>query len=128
MRDNHEGMPEIIDTFERDGSYFGIIGVEIDNIYKKFHFGVSYKSYLALKRILQLRPFDQMPGLKYKYFFSGSYYKIEDTSDGGVYIRIEQGRNGKEVDVRVTKDLLANLVWVSEVKSFDELAHLTEVE
>ncbi len=128
MRDNHKGMPEIIDAFDKDGIYFGVIGIEIEDVYKKFQFGVSYKSYLALKRILQLRPFDKMPGLKYRYFFAGAYYKIEDISDVGVYIRVEQGNNGKQIDIRLPKDLLANLVWVSELKSFDEMAHLPQVK
>jgi hypothetical protein len=127
MRDNHKGMPEIIDACEKDGIYFGIIKIEIEGIYKKFQFGVSYKGYLALKRILQLRPFDKLPGLKHKYFFAQAYYKITDMSDCGVYIRVEQDKNGKQMDVRVPKDLLANLIWFSELKSFDEAAHLPEV-
>ena len=127
MRDNHQGMPEIIDVFEKDNHYIGIIKIEINGIYKKFQFGVSYKGYLALKKILQLRPFDMMPGLKHRYFFAEAYYKIEDTSDCGMYVRVEQGKNGKQIDVRVPRDLMANLIWFSELKSFDEVAHLPEV-
>lgn len=74
MRDNHEGMPEIIDAFEKDGIYGGIVEIEIDDIYKKFEFDVTRRGYLSLKRILQIRPFDMMPGIKYKYFFAGSYH------------------------------------------------------
>lgn len=50
MRDNHEGLNELIGAFEKDGQYFAIIKIEIDEIYKKFRFGISYKSYLALKK------------------------------------------------------------------------------
>ena len=128
MRDNHEGMPEIIDAFEKEGHYFGIVEIGIDGIYKKFQFGVSHKNYLVLKRILQLRPFDKMPGLKHRYFFVEAYYKIEDTTDCGMYIRVEQDKNGKQVDVRVPKDFLANLIWFSRLENFDEAAHLPEVK
>ena len=69
MRDNHKGMPEIIDAFEKDEHYFAVVEVEIDDVFKKFQFGVSRDGYLALKRALQLRPFDKMPGLKYRYFY-----------------------------------------------------------
>lgn len=128
MRDNHKGMDEIIDAFEKDGHYFGIIEIGIDEIRKRFQFGVSYKNYLALKRILQLQPFDEMPGLKYRYFIATSYWKIADTSDCGVSVRVEQGRNGKQIDMPIPKELFANLIWFSEIKSFDEASHLLEVE
>ena len=50
MRDTHEGMPEIIDAFEKEGRYFGIIGIELDGIYKKFQFGISQTGYRALRK------------------------------------------------------------------------------
>ena len=128
MRDNHEEMPEIIDAFEKDGHYFGIVQIEIEGTYKKFQFGILRKSYLALKKILQLRPFDMMPGLKHRYFFAEAYYKIEDTSDCGIYVRVEQGKSGKQMDTRVPKELLANLLWFSKLESFNEAAHLPEVK
>ncbi|CAN5413437.1 hypothetical protein BH10ACI1_BH10ACI1_09050 [soil metagenome] len=128
MRDNHKGMPEIIDAFEKDGIYGGIVEIEIDNIYKKFEFGVSRRSYLLLKCILQIRPFDMMPGIKYRYFFAGSYHKNTDDFDCGMEIGVEQDKNAKNVDVRVPKDLLANLIWCSQLKNFDEAAHLPEVK
>ncbi len=128
MRDNHKGMPEIIDAFEKDGIYVGIVEIEIDNIYKRFEFGVTYSSYLLLKRILQIRPFDMMPGIKYRYFFAGGYRKNADDSDCAMDIRVEQDKNAKNEDVRVPKDLLANLIWFSQLKSFDEAAHLPEVK
>ncbi len=128
MRDNHKGMPEIIDALEKDGHYFGIIEIEINDVRKKLQFGVLRNSYLSLKRILQLRPFDMMPGLKYRYFFAGSYHKISDSSDCGIYIRVEQDKNAMQKDVRVPKDSLANLIWFSELKSFDKAAHLPEVK
>jgi len=128
MRDNHEGMPEIIDAFEKDAQYFGVVGIEVSGLYKKFQFGVSQAGYRALGKILQLRPFDIMPGVKHRYYFAGSYGRIPDSSDFKTYVRVEQGKDGKQVDVRVPKDLLANLRWFSEIKDFSEVAHLPGVK
>ena len=128
MRDTNEGMPEIVDAFEKEGQYFGVVGIEFDGTYKKFRFGISQAGYRALRRILQLRPFDIMPGVKQRYYFARSYGKIPDSSDFRTYVRIEQGRDGKQVEVRVPKDLLANLAWFSEIKDFSESAHLPEVK
>ena len=94
---------------------------------EKFGFGVSQAGYRALKRVLQLHPFDSLPGLKHRYFFAGTHWKLEDSSDCGMKVRIEQGKEGKQVDSRVPKDLLANLRWFSELKDFSEAAHLAEV-
>ncbi len=69
MRDNHDGMLEIIAAFEQDGHYFALVQLERDGKQKLFRFGVDRKGYLALKRVLQLRPFDQIPGIKYRYFY-----------------------------------------------------------
>ncbi len=127
MRDTHEGMPEIVDAFEKDGQYFGIVGIELGDTSRQFQFGVSLDGYRALRKILQLRPFDSMPGVKQKYFFARSYGKIPGSSDYRTDVRVEQGRDGKKTEVRVPKDLLSNLVWFSEIKDFSEAAHLTEV-
>ncbi len=40
MRDNHKGMPELIEAFEKDGQYFAVVQIEIDADFKKFQFGV----------------------------------------------------------------------------------------
>jgi len=128
MRDNHEGMPEIVDAFEREGQYFGVVGIEIGGKSNNFRFGVSQSAYRALKRVLQLHPFDYLPGLKHRYYFAEAYWKLEDSSDCGMKVRVEQGKNGKQVDVRVPKDLLANLRWFAELKDFSEAAHLPQVE
>ena len=120
-------MPEIINTVEIEGQYFGIIRIEIGGSYKTLRFGVTYGGHKALRRVLQLRPFDKIPGVKQRYFFARSYYKIPDSSECGAYFRIEQGKDGKQIEIRLPKDLLANLIWFSEVKDFSEVAHLPEV-
>jgi hypothetical protein len=40
---------------------------------------------------------------------------------------VECGRDGKQIEARVPKDLLANLFWFAEIKDFAEAAHLREI-
>jgi len=124
MRDNHEGMPEIVDAYEKEGLYFGVVEITLGEICKQFQFGVSLNGYRALRKILQLQQFDSMPGLKHRHFFALSYGQISDSLDYRVDIRIEQGRDGRKIEARVPKDLLANLLWFSKIKDFAEAAHL----
>lgn len=121
-------MLEIVDAFEESHQFFGVVRIEIEAESKKFRFGVSQAGYRALKKVLQLRPFDAMPGVPQRYFFGQAYWKVADSSDCGMQVRVEQGKSGKQVDVRVPKELLANLRWFSELKSFSEAAHLPEVQ
>ena len=133
MRDNHEGMPEIVDAFKDDEQHFGVFAVEIGGITKKFHFGVTRQGYLTLKKVLQLRPFDMMPGLKHQYFYAGGSFRLLDTEtlelgDCEIAIRVEQGKNGKTVSLEAPKELMQNLNWAKQLKDFSETAHLREVE
>jgi hypothetical protein len=117
MRDNHEGLPEIIDAYERDGHFFCSIALTIGRETKVFEFGVIQESYKAVKRILSLRPFEQFPGTKYRYFYAQ-----------GWDFRIEQGTRGKQFRVEAPEPLIANLTWFIRVKDFSELAHLREIQ
>jgi hypothetical protein len=128
MRDNNEGMPEIVDAFEKDGQYFGIVGIQVSSESKQFQFGISSNGYRALKKILQLRPFDRMPGVKQRYFFAGSYGRIPSSSEFITDVRVEQNRTGKKVEVRVPQDLLSNLLWFATIKNFGDAAHLAEAK
>ena len=128
MRDNHKGMPEIVDAFEKEGQFFGVIEIEVDGIYKKCQFGASAAGYRALRKIMQLRPFEIMPGVKPRYYFTGSSGKIPDSSECTTHVRVEQGKDGKQIDVRVPNDLLANLIWFGRIKDFQEAAHLPEAK
>src|SRR5260370_8835259 len=118
MRDTHEGMPEIVNAFEQDAQHFGVVGIERGGVSKQFQFGVSIDGYGALRRILQLHPFDSMPGVKHKHFFARSYGTIPGSSDYKIHVRVEQNRDGKQIEVRRPKDFLSNLVLFSEINAF----------
>lgn len=133
MRDNHKGMPEILDAFQDGEQYFGVIGIKLGGVSKKFRFGVSRKGYSTLKKILQLRPFDMMPGLKHRYFVAGVTYRIVDRkkpdfAEFEIGVRVEQDKNGGTVSVKSPKNLALNLNWFYELKDFNKAEHLPEVE
>ncbi len=133
MRASHVGMPEIGDAFKDNEQYFGVFAVEIGSVIKKFHFGVTRQGYLTLKKVLQLRPFDMMPGLKHQYFYAGGSFRLINTEtlelgDCEIAVRVEQGKNGRTISFEAPKELMQNLNWAKQLKDFSEAAHLTEVE
>jgi hypothetical protein len=123
MRDNHEGLPEIVDALEKDGQYFGLVQLDRRGELGRFRFGVNREGYLSLRQVLQLRPFDQMPGLKCRYFFVPTVRRL-DGNRAMMTIRVEQGRDGKQVQLEALRDVVANLMWFYELKDWSKAAHL----
>jgi hypothetical protein len=124
MRDNHDGYPELLDAYEREGLYFGVVRLTVADEVATFEFGIEQRGYISLKRILQTRPFDTLG--KHRYFFTGSYGKREPSSDAvGFYVRIEQGANGQIFNnFRGPVSLVSNLGWFQSLKSFQDASAL----
>jgi hypothetical protein len=127
MRDNHKHLPEIISAFQRAGKYFGIIETSISEDFRQFEIGLQADAYSAIQKIIQSRPFDSMPGVKYRYFFTPVAQKSLDGKTCTIHIRIEQGQSSKQLDFVVPHILAQNLMWFFELKHFDEAKHLTEI-
>jgi hypothetical protein len=123
MRDNHEGLPEILGAFQEGENYFALVQLERLGEQRCFRFGVSQDGYLAIRRALQLRPFDQMPGVQSRYFFVPAVRRLES---GRVMltVRVEQGRDGKQVETESSRDLVANLMWFYELDDWSKAKHL----
>lgn len=130
MRDNHEGYVEIVNAYEREGQYLGAIRVNHLGEPRSLEFGVSQAGYYALRRILNLRPFDSMPGVRYRFFFTGGYGKVlsAGTDPFEMHMRVEQGCRAEGLTVQGPKDLLANLLWFMQLKSPDETVHLRQLD
>ena len=126
MRDNHDGYPEIVNSYEREGQYFGAVRLILMDGSPTVEFGVTEAGHAALKRILNARPFDAMPGLRYRYYFTGSF--IGATRPGqdvfAFDVRIEQDTTAKKFQFSGPKTLLSNLLWFSELKSVDQTGGL----
>jgi hypothetical protein len=118
MRDNHDGYPELLETYERDGLYFGTVRVTVADEVAAFEFGVEQKGYISLKQILQTRPFDPLG--KHRYSFKGNFSKREEGSDTVSFsVRIEQGANGKSFEnFHGPVSLVSNLLWFQSLKDF----------
>jgi hypothetical protein len=123
MRDNHDGYPELLDAYEREGSYFGAVRVTVAGEVAAFEFGIEERGYLSLKRVLQSRPFE--PRGQHRYFFRGNFSKREAASDTVTFgVRIEQGSNGKGFDFDGPVSLVSNLLWFQSLKDFQSTAPL----
>ncbi len=128
MRDNHKGLPEIINAYERDGHFFGSVSLTIRAATKVFEFGIDQDSYKAIKNILYMKPFEQFPGAEYRYFFSPKVRRnSRNRSKTYCAIRIEQNKYGKEFEVSAPESLIANLMWFFKVKDYSEVNHLREI-
>jgi len=127
MRDTHESMPELLAAYERDGQYFGSVRITISGASRAFEFGVPFDGFRSLRRILQTRPFDQMPGIQYRYFIGGSIGpRAEDRAV--VDIRIEQGRDGRLMDFEVPLLLARNFYWFKKLKNYEDASHLHVID
>ncbi len=123
MRDNHDRMPELLTAYERDGNYFGAVAVTLGSECCEFEFGLPHTDYIALRRIFQTRPFDQLPGLQYRYFIADSVRRF-----GGerveLTIRIEQGSSSRQFPFEVPQSLAAILLWFARLRDFSGTTHL----
>ena len=128
MRDNHQGMPEIVAAYERDGLYFGIVHVEAGGEDAAFEFGVERQGYATLKRILESRPFGSMPGIKHSFYFTGSYGRKKlNEEPASIQVRVEEGINGMNLSFDCPTSLASNLRWFLEMKDLREAGTLTRV-
>jgi hypothetical protein len=128
LRDNHEGMPEIIAAYERDGLYFGVIRVETPQEGATFEFGVERTGHLALQRILESRPFGSMPGLKRRFYFAGDYGRKKlDQEPVTIGIRVEEDKNSKKLQFDCPASLASNLKWFFEMRDLSAASALRRV-
>lgn len=123
MRDNHEGMPELLEPLEESSRFFAHVQLERGDETRRFRFEVTRDGYLALMRMRQARPFDHLPGAKYRYFFA---IGIRDSANGspGMTVRVEQGRSAKQIDFEAPKELVANLEWFRTLDDWNAADHL----
>jgi hypothetical protein len=129
MRDNSSGYSEIIDAYERDGNFYGVVGVVLGSETASFEFGVDPGGYTSLRRILESRPFDSLPGAIYRYYFIGRYGKTLSGSDPlRIGIRVECGAKSKVLDFDCPTSLASNLRWFQSLRSMSEAASLKRID
>jgi len=126
MRDNHDRLPEILEAYERDGAFFATVAVTISGDTRQFEIGLQEDAYSAVKRVLDSRPFDRLPGTAYRYFFVPKVGRTERGTANADF-RIEQGPSGRQFSFEIPVSLAANLMWFFELKDFAPTSHLRSV-
>lgn len=116
-------MPELLRAFERGEQYFATVRVTLAGDTRDIEFGVLLEEYRSLRRILQTRPFDQLPGISYRYFIVPSIGRRSEHTVR-IYIRIEQGRDARQFPFDVPLSLGRNLYWFVQLKDFAAASHL----
>jgi hypothetical protein len=124
MRNNHKGAPEIISAFERDEQFFGIVSISLAGVKKKYEFDIDQDSYLAIKRLINMKPFGRKRGLRYHYYFSPGAERSDDSARTYCQVWIEQEDSGKEFEIEAPEALIAKLNWFFRVKGLKELSRL----
>lgn len=128
MRDNPEGYLELRDAYERDGLYFGVVRVRTPSEATSLEFGIEWAGYLALRRIFESRPFGSMPGVKHRFYFTGSHGQEKSAHlPVEIGIPIEEGINGKNLRFSCPLSLAKNLKWFFYLKDLQETAALKRV-
>lgn len=75
------------------------------------------------------RPFDAMPGLKNRYFFTGTYGRRKLGEKPAFFqVRIEQGWTAKLFEFPGPTSLVANLLWFKEMKTLEAASALKRVD
>ena len=128
MRDNHDGMLELVAAYERDSLYFGVVRVCTSLETASFEFGVHRTGFQALRRILDTRPFGSMPGVKHSFYFTGSHSAEEAGRENvSIGVRVEEGMNGRNLWFDCPVPLAKNLKWFLQMKDLREAAALNRV-
>jgi hypothetical protein len=65
---------------------------------------------LALQRVLQSRALNQVSGVQRRYFFVRTVRRSEGERVM-MTVRVEQGRDVKQVETEASRDVVANLKW-----------------
>jgi hypothetical protein len=123
MRDNHEGLPELIDANERNAAFFAVVAVTVGGETRHFEIGLQEDAYRAARRVLESRPFDQLPGIPYRYFFVPKVGRT-DRGTAEVDFRIEQDPTGRQFSFEIPLRLAQNFMWFFELKDFTSASHL----
>ena len=125
MRDNSKGLPEILEAFAQDEHYFCRVRLDFDGQTSVYQFGITRAGYLALRRVLDSRPFDSMPGQSARAFFVPSYTFTEPGEEQTTLtVRLEQGKVGKQFEFIAPLGLVENLKWFQELKRAEDASYL----
>jgi hypothetical protein len=117
---------EFISSWEDGGTFFGSVRLLLPEPVS-INIGLDRLSFSAFQRIQSLRPFDDLPGVEHRAFFTGRMGGKTDSTIK-LQVRVELGDRGCSVDVTVPHSLAGNLKWLYRVRDPAEVAHLMSSE
>jgi hypothetical protein len=121
-----QDVVEILGAFKEESAFGGEVLLHLNGEQLRVGFNVSERAYMLLKKLATFQPFESVAAGKYHYFFAGSYRQIgENTVMAG--IQVVQDRRHKKFEIELTKSLLANLQWLQDISSKEQVEHLLRV-
>jgi hypothetical protein len=73
LREDVQKHPQIVDAYQRGDHFFAAIGYIESQSDRVFELASRQAAYAALKQVMNVRPFNYMPGLTYRRFFLPIY-------------------------------------------------------
>lgn len=104
-----------------------LLGCTIKGEALNLRIGIKSDDYPRLNTILQCRPFESIAVAPYSYFFNHSYRDdLENAEIKFVGIQVEQLKNSKQFEFKLSKSFIANILWLEQIEDKKELEHLID--
>ena len=123
MRDSNKEMVKLINCGKINDRYFARVSIHIDFKEIKLKFGIDRDSYIAFRRAIEYRPFDNFTNQPYFHYFAGSFNKHTNE----MVIRVEQGNNHKQFWIKSSWRLITSLRWILENHEIDKIQYLLDL-
>ncbi|WP_282019196.1 hypothetical protein [Salegentibacter mishustinae] len=118
-------MIELLEVSKENNIYSSTVMCEIEEKETKLNFGINTSDFSRLKRILEFQPFQKSGFGKYRYFFALSYRNNSENDElCFMNVRVEQLKTHKEFEFELSKKYVSNILWLNEIKSLEDIAHL----
>ena len=117
---------EFISSWEEGGALFGHVRLLLPEPVS-ITIGLDRPSFSTFQRIQSLRPFDSLPGVEHRAFFTGRMGGKTETTIT-LQVRVELGDRGCSVDVTAPHSLAGNLLWLFKVRDPSEVEHLKSAD
>lgn len=122
MRGNSEGMPELVEAIAESDTFFGIVRCRDEAGVRTYRIGLRENEFKGWRKVLTTRPYDPLNVNPRRYFFAGAGRRGDRKCYGR--IRIEQDSEGREFEIDLPENMVANLVWFQQMKDPSEAEHL----
>jgi len=116
-------MLKLIDCGKINDRYFARVSILIDVKEIKLKFGIDRDSYIAFRRAIGYRPFDNAMNQPYSHYFTGNFNKQTEE----MVIRVAQGINHKKLWMKSSWKLITSLQWILENHEIEQIQYLRDL-